>query len=751
MEVTCSLLEAPVRKYLPLLVTVTAGLAVLTVSSPAAAEVANPRPGTALLITGDVVTVRPAPDGRPAANITPATEKGLARALVHLTIAGKAYEVPATALPYLGRGLDPSLFDVQAVLKAQKNGRVPVKLSSDGAQPAVPGVQATTAGDGYLDLASAKEFGAALAQQFAEDRASGSYGGKGLFAAKTSIALEGAEPARVKPASVMRTVTVNANNAEGRPDEGGTALLYNVDNGDLLDFDESTNYFFGGTAKFSVPEGRYSALGLFFSTDAENNVTGVRFSAQPEFTVAADITIRLDAQRATSKVTWVTPRPALPAGGGFFIRRAATAGSGFTVDVDAGSGVPVWVSPTSKPVKVGQLQSYPYSRLISAPGPGTPYEYQLQKAASGIIPQQRYVVAANSLATVNASYFSELGLIGQRQRAGAYPFELEGTARLSHPMEMPRKQTEYVSADPSIMWFGGIAKYVDSEFGGWRGGQYEAGRGYQPGTTLTEDWNKFPLHPAGNVSLLAQTDPRNLTVPAATRNGDQVKLELVPFSDSQPGHTGFGFLGEQVDSVYGGYVVEENGIKIAESTGPMIDVVPEFTLSPEPSTVRLVVDANRYGPMYRLSNGSNTEWTWKSQHVQGAQLPDAFVCRINRGEPLDRVCAVEPLLTLAYGVGGMSLSGLVKSGQQTLDVTVGHLRQSAASKVTAVAVQFSLDEGGTWQDATTTEQGDGVYRAAYTATAPTFRGVPVSLRVTATDESGGRIVETTTGAYKIFD
>jgi hypothetical protein len=300
------------------------------------------------------------------------------------------------------------------------------------------------------------------------------------------------------------------------------------------------------------------------------------------------------------------------------------------------------------------------------------------------------------------------------------------------------------------MWFGGIAKYVDAEFGGWHGGQYEPGHGYQAGTTVTEDWNRFPLHPAGNVSLLAPTDPRNLTVPAATRNGDQVKLELVPFSDSQPGHTGFGFSGERVDSVYGGYVVEENGVKIAEGDGSAGDVVPEFTLSPEASTVRLVVDANRYGPMYRLSNGSLTEWTWKSQHVQGARLPDAFACRLNRGGPPDRECAVEPLLTLGYDVGGMSLSGLVKNGPQTLDVTVGHLQQSAASRVTAVAVQFSLDYGETWQDATTTDQGNGVHRAAYTATAPDFRGTQVSLRVMASDEAGGRITETTTGAYKIF-
>jgi hypothetical protein len=153
------------------------------------------------LITGDQLFVRTAADGRPLTNVVPAAEKGLARALVHLTIAGRAYEVPATALPYLGRGLDLSLFDVQALLKAEKDGRIPVRLSSQGARRAVPGVQAAATAGSYLDATSAKEFGAALARQFAEDRAAGSYGAKGLFASKMTISLAGAAPTPVKPPS----------------------------------------------------------------------------------------------------------------------------------------------------------------------------------------------------------------------------------------------------------------------------------------------------------------------------------------------------------------------------------------------------------------------------------------------------------------------------------------------------------------------------------------------------------------------
>jgi hypothetical protein len=90
-------------------------------------------------------------------------------------------------------------------------------------------------------------------------------------------------------------------------------------------------------AKFSVPEGNYSALGLFVDTDADGNVTGVRYSAQPEVQVLGDVTTEVHAQRATSKVTWVTPRPALPEEGGFLLRREPRTGPALTVDVSTGA------------------------------------------------------------------------------------------------------------------------------------------------------------------------------------------------------------------------------------------------------------------------------------------------------------------------------------------------------------------------------------------------------------------------------
>ena len=745
--------EVQVRKTLSLIGALLVAQAVLA-SPPAGAATPSAPSASALLITGDRVAAATTPDGRDTFDIQPAAAKGVARSLVHLRLGGRDYEVPGTALPYLGRGLDLSLFDVKALLASQADGRVPVEVTSAAATQTIPGLGA---GKRSLDGAATQTFGAALARQFAEDNARGHFGGQGLFAGGTTIALAGAkqpkaaQPETAQPRSVMRTVSLDANDIAGKPADTGVGFLYNTEDGNILDPNENYNYFAGGTAKFSAPDGTYSALGLFWTVDADNNLTEVRFSAQPEFPVSADTTVRVDAAKANSEVTWVTPRPALLDDNGFLFRRAAKTGPAFAVDYDAGPGVPIRVSPTTKPVRSGALQTYPYSRLISPPGLGVPYEYQLQKVTTGTIPRQRYVVAAKDVATIDATYYSELSTTGLRQRAGMFSFEDSG-GRASHPIATPRHQTEYVSASPDLYWFGGFSKYIQpGPFQSWEGGQYEVFHRYQPGQTLTEGWNRFPLHPAGQVALLPMDDGFTPAIPAATRNGDAVRFTITPFSDNQPGHTGFGYYGDSRDTITGHYTITQDG-KVLADGDPVPTSADAFIMQQPvgtgPSTLGLTLDAGRVGPMYLQSTATHTEWTWKSGHVEGAQLPPALACQLVKGGPPDRACAVEPLLTLGYAVGSLRPDGSTLVGPQGLDLTVGHLQQTAASAIAGATVQFSTD-GTTWQDATVTAQGGGVFHAAFTATASDFRGGYVSLRVTSSDAAGATVSETITRAYRI--
>jgi len=137
--------------------------------------------------------------------------------------------------------------------------------------------------------------------------------------------------------------------------------------------------------------------------------------------------------------------------------------------------------------------------------------------------------------------------------------------------------------------------------------------------------------------------------------------------------------------------------------------------------------------------------------VPDTTLPDGYRCGYTGRSGVDRNCAVEPLLTAGYAVGGLAMNGSVRMGPQTLDLTIGHLQLATAAAVTGATVQFSTDGGATWQEASVTGAGDGRYRATFTATAdPWARDATVSLRITATDAAGGQLAETTSRAYRLI-
>ncbi|MYR61011.1 hypothetical protein GTY54_33900, partial [Streptomyces sp. SID625] len=88
---------------------------------------------------------------------------------------GDVEVIPATAVPFLGHGLDMSLFDVSALRAYSDTGRIPVRLSfAAGQKPTAPaGVTLTSVSGntatGYLTSKSATAFGTALRQRNATD------------------------------------------------------------------------------------------------------------------------------------------------------------------------------------------------------------------------------------------------------------------------------------------------------------------------------------------------------------------------------------------------------------------------------------------------------------------------------------------------------------------------------------------------------------------------------------------------------
>ncbi|HJP79638.1 MAG TPA: hypothetical protein VJ914_35530 [Pseudonocardiaceae bacterium] len=692
-------------------------LGALALSVPAVPAVAAPSAPTShasltqvLLPTGDRVNVRTLANGARSAAVLP-SGTGIAHTFIGLNLAGDQYEIPATAVPYLGNGLELSQFDVTALAANPPSNQNP---------------------------AAAKAFGAELTQHY--------------LAGKAPLpgAAHTASPAA--PNFAMHTVTIAGNDTNGKPDTGALAVLVNVDDSARY---AAPNQLYQGTAKFSVPAGNYFAAVAYYDTDANGNVTAEHDVFDSQLVVSGDQTLRLDANRATSKLTMVTPRPTLNAGGAFYLTRQDAKGAAIGLDLAFGPGVPVWVSPQPKPVTVGTLYSYPQMWLTSPPAPGTPYAYNLQYLASGTIPAQRYVVKAKSLATINTGYYSDFATAGLIDVTTTFPFEARlGTfAEQDVTQNMPAAQTLYVPGDPTLSRGTEVVKYTVNvgAFELFYGMQVQPLTNYHAGQTVTENWNQFPLHPAAVTDPGAPSDAEDFMFPGATRSGDTENFYLLPFSDNDPGHQGPAFYGESRDTIGGNWELDQNGSKIAGAalaggTNGAFQFDPQVPVSAAPSTLHLTLDATRTGPMYALSTASHTEWTWPSTHQQGTALPAPWTCS-DRSQGTD--CSVEPLLSAGYHVDNLDLTGTVsREVAQGVDLTFGHIAGATASPITGATVRYSTDDGATWQNATVTSTGNGGYHAAYVINA--FNAAYVSLKVTAHDAAGGAITETTTRAYRLI-
>jgi hypothetical protein len=702
-----------------------------------------------LLITGDRLVVT-GTDGRQDIAVRFSSRH---EAMTSLKFGGQVMEIPADATPYLGHGLDPRLFDLGALEKAEANGRLPVQVTFAGHQPAIPGLTVTRASAGsavgYLTAASAARFGAALARQYALDHAGARYGTDGLFGHDVSISLLGSPSLAARPSAAahpagyrLRTLTIDATNQAGQPDTGDTVFITDADNYQRFDgLNGTQNFFYDGSTRFSVPAGHFWAIAMFFTGDS------LRMVVVPQFTVAGQhTTIHIAEKSASSEVTIATPRKvALDSDNSqetFEVVRGDASGGPYSYS-SSWAGLSGWVSPTTRKPTVGTLNAYT-SATLASPAAATPgYDYNLDfPAAAGIIPSQHFTVTPASLGTVTERFYqaprSPDG--GWVTFGGTLPqlnFELEEIATVA----MPAVMTQYFTAGPAILW----SSQTYASLNTFALGDTDAYRDFSGGQQLTEDWNNYPLHPVPAASLGGASSLIPVQTSAA-RIGNDLSLSLIPFGDNQFGHTGPGFGLNGNATQVGSYTLDQNGTQL--SHGSALDGIPTIKLSAAPSVLRLVLNAARWGSAYPLSPSSRTIWTWRSARDTAARVPAGWYCSTYIAADAYRYyrrCVVQPLMTLSYAVAGLSLSGLTKPGAQVVDVTAGHLQVARASAITGATAAVSYNDGESWRAATVTAEGGGRFRLAFSAPA----GVDVTLRVNATDAAGGSINETILRAYGV--
>jgi hypothetical protein len=248
----------------------------------------------------------------------------------------------------------------------------------------------------------------------------------------------------------------------------------------------------------------------------------------------------------------------------------------------------------------------------------------------------------------------------------------------------------------------------------------------------------------------ARTLPR---APTAYRIGNTLVLQVAPFSDNTPGHSGP--EGSRLPGETGRYAVYENGAEIAHGD-PFTPAGPNSSgglasgagvpvgLTARPSTIRLVLTAARKVTP-PLSESSTTVWTWRSRRDPGARVPAGWFCQAKIFGKLVRDCAVQPMLALDYHVRGLALDGSTAPGPQLIGLDVTHIQPGGQSRTSGATVHVSVDGGRTWRLARVTADGGGRFAVRFTQPP----GRDVTLRVAARDASGGTITETLRDAYRV--
>lgn len=738
------------------LTTAAAGAAVASGRVAAAPPGAAPAAGAALtdpitLVDGDRVVAGSPGAGPGAAVVLAAPGTGPASSVAKVLIGGRGFVIPLAVMPYLGRGLDLSLFDVASLQHAERGGRIPVTLRYQGQRPTVPGIIVTQVrqgtAEGYLTPASAARFGAALTRQAAAGHGSG-----GLFAGHLSIALAGTAAPGARAAAPAPTITVTGTDLDGKPDTGGTVLVGDVDNSNLPA--NGLTAFKNGTATFTGVPGTYWALAVFFQLSATGKILAVRMDVLPQFTVTGNTTVHLSARVASSKITLVTPRPAIAQSTTLTLVRAAphAPANGQSPLVNSfgfsSLAAPLWVSPVSRPPGHGTLRVFTSGQLTSPPGQGVPYAYTLNFAdPPGTIPPQHFTASPANLATVSESYTQDLPSAGYWQTLGGTPYQVDTSfvGAFDLALKLPARQVQYISASPPMLWFSLYGAYRTISAGQPPGGQTSASRLLHAGQRLTQNWGQYPLHPGPDYSF--PDTPDIPVLPSAYRVGNTLSLDVTPFSDNQPGDVGDGFdvpFPASVNEVSGSYTLDQNGVKIAGGTVPLgpKGFVVSAALSAKPAVVKLTLTASRASSHYKLSATSTDVWTWHSRPEPGATIPVPWFCI--GPTKLTRHCAVQPMITLDYQVAGLALDGTASSGHQAVTITASHIQLAPTIPVTHLQVQVSFNGGKTWQQAAVRPAGHDRFGATFTAPG----SAQVSLRVTATDGAGDSLAETILQAYQ---
>jgi hypothetical protein len=721
-------------------VLVSAGLAFAAAPLPAAAGTAAPvsvrvltsAQSSVTLVTGDVVTATPSLSG-PATYTVSSASGGSGAFFSYQGAGGDSYVIPAAAQPYVGRQLDPSFFDVSALIRdGLTNGaRIPVRLQyTHGTTPAAPdGVTLTSvrgsSARGYVTAASGATLTAAL--QSPRNGTTGAAPLAGLTSMSLDLPTTPAATATTTPttnsgAGPLQILQLNALDGTGSPAASASVFLADADQSNLETIEVP---IVAGVARIAVPAGHYSAFASFTSQNADGSP--VYQVADTDLTVPTGTTVTtatIDARTATSKISATTPKAAVRDSLGVTYYRADPNGL-IIQDYHwqlAATG-DIFVSPQAAPA-VGALH-FLVTWGGTSPTATDAYRYDLAFPADHVPADEAYTVAPEQVATVQENVSTDPLGTGTARLATVpvLPFTSIGWIQRTAAISVPTQYTDYLTTTGGGTW---QQSYVSQQGVQIKGDPITVKAGNQ----YSIDWAHGPQtagfgQHTGAHSCAACLAGSTLTILPATND------------DSDPTHIG----GDSF--VSGTFALSYNGTALSSTAGygAVISGAPTAA-----GTYHLMLTTNLTADRYASqSTQSVTDLTVPfDPAAPGSMLPAEDTCD---GETATTPCTILPVLTLNYRLDS-DTHNTSHEAQQVLRLDIGHLTYDEAGShapITSAAVRVSFDGGTTWQQAALTGRA-GHYTATWAN--PTAGGTP-TLQVTATDAAGGSITQTVTAAYTV--
>lgn len=320
-------------------------------------------------------------------------------------------------------------------------------------------------------------------------------------------------------------------------------------------------------------------------------------------------------------------------------------------------------------------------------------------------------VTTAQLATVTATHAAHVnGIAGKGSNAHPAGAVFRIGTIVQFTFDLPFTRTEFYNNDSGSRWearfsdyLGQSVPYVDID---------SAPTAFTPGTNTSQTWNKPVYGPA--LGMLARPDHH------VVRNGDVIQF-YPPLMGDNAGRIGNPYVGAT------GTLTLKRGTEVLASVPyPYAPTLAYAYVPPELNTYTLEASVTRDVPPAVLSTQVSAVWTFKSATVPWNQYTRLPLWYVNFRPTLNASNSAPAATTFSIP--------LTAAAQPT----------SSPGSLSTITVQYSLNDGTTWTNATLS--GFGANRTAR-VNHPSGSGF-VSLRATVTDSAGNAVTQTIIRAYK---